>query len=161
MNHVALALLFALLMLPGLALVLVPFLPSLSYMLFVAIVYGFLDGFVHLTPLRLLILSGILAAGIATDYLAGALGAKLSGAAKRSILSGFAGFFLGFVILPPFGGFLGLFAGVLAGELFLGKSREEAVHAAAGSLLGAIAGIAINELLAAAFFVLFLFFALG
>ncbi|HJO89688.1 MAG: DUF456 domain-containing protein [Candidatus Pacebacteria bacterium] len=92
------------------------------------------------------------------DYFSGIIGAKYSGASKKGLLFGFLGLILGFIFLPPFGGFVGLFVGILIAEFIIKGNEIMALKTAAGSLIGIATGIFINILLAIAFFVLFVLF---
>ncbi len=147
-------------MLPGLAGVLLPLVPGIPYMFVVALVYALADRLSHISGLELLTLGLIAIASLAVDYLAGILGARAGGASKKALLFGMIGLILGMIILPPFGGILGLFLGVLAAELLGGKTALMAFKAGQGSVIGALTGIGINLLLALLFLILFVVFAL-
>jgi uncharacterized protein YqgC (DUF456 family) len=134
--------------------------PALSYMLLVAITFGLLDHFKDLSLNNLFVLIGIWAVSVLIDHLSGILGAKWGGASKRGLIYGFVGLLIGTAILPPFGGFLGLFGGVLFSELLANRKSGEAVKAATGSLIGSIMGVAVNTILAVIFFLLFIYFLL-
>lgn len=149
-----------LLMLPGLAGVILPILPGLIYMLVVAAIFGVVDGFQHLQPAELGWLGLITLVSFAIDYLAGIAGARIGGANRRSLLAGTVGLVIGTFALPPLGGFIGLFVGILASELQQHGNRTKAAKAATSGLIGTAAGIAINFVLAILFLVLFVRFAL-
>ena len=154
-----LKIIFTLIMAPGLLMVLAPMLPAMPYMFIVAAVFGLINDFTDLTIQNLGILGGILIASILIDYLAGLLGAKFGGASKKSLLYGLLGIIIGFIFMPPLGGFLGLFAGILFGEFVVnGKSGAKALKAATGSLMGSFVGFLISILLAVAFFTTFIIF---
>ncbi|MDP6387709.1 MAG: DUF456 domain-containing protein [Candidatus Pacebacteria bacterium] len=136
----------------------VPMMPALPYMFLMAVIFGLFDGFVNLTLVNLGVLGGILIASILIDYFSGIIGAKYSGASKKGLLFGFLGLILGFIFLPPFGGFVGLFVGILIAEFIIKGNEIMALKTAAGSLIGIATGIFINILLAIAFFVLFVLF---
>lgn len=160
MSHLALVILFAVLLLPAVGMVFIPFLPAFWYLIAVAAIFGAIDGFVHLTFANFAILAGIFGASILVDWSAGLLGAKLGGAAWKSVVFGALGAFVGFFILPPFGILPGLFAGVLLGELHRRRSAPAALRAAGGALIGTLTGIALNVVLALSFIALFVWFAL-
>jgi hypothetical protein len=145
-------------MFPGMFMTLIPMVPALPYMFLVAGAFGFLDGFERLTTQNLWVLAGILIVSILVDYFSGIIGAKYGGASRRGMLFGFLGLILGFMIFPPFGGFIGLFTGILIAEFIIKKSEIGALRAATGSLIGTLSGIFINTLLAITFFVLFVIF---
>ncbi len=160
MNHPLLVAVFAVALLPALGLVFIPLFPTFWYLLGVAALFAFVDGFIHLTFTHLAILGSIFAASLAVDWSAGFLGARFGGAAWKSLLYGAIGGGIGFLLIPPLGAFLGLFLGVLIGELQRMRSTREALKAAGGALLGTIAGIALNAVLALAFILCFIAFAL-
>lgn len=160
MTQTFLLIIFGLLLLPGLAMVFVPFLPAFWYLLAVAALFGAIDGFVHLTLGNFALLAAIFGASILVDWSAGLLGARLGGAAWKSLFFGVFGAFVGFLILPPLGVLPGLFAGVLFGELYRRKSAPAALRAAGGALIGVVTGLAINAALALLFVVSFVLFVL-
>jgi len=149
---------FSFLIFLGIFMAFVPMLPAIFYMFVMAVIFSLINGFTIITPWQLAILGGVFLLGFLNDMLSGILGAKWSGASKKSMLYGFVGLIVGTLTLPPFGGIVGLFAGVLIAELMLGKTHQKAMKAATGSLIGAITGMVINLILASAFFVLFLIF---
>src|SRR3989344_7169835 len=117
MTHSTLVLLFGLLLIPGFAMVFVPMLPGFWFLLAVVVLFALIDGFTHVTAGNFALLGVIFALSIIVDWSPGLLGAKLGGAAWKSLLSGGLGGFVGLLILPPLGTFLGLFVGVFLGEL--------------------------------------------
>lgn len=160
MSHITLVVLALFFMLPGLLGVLLPAIPGVPYMFVVALVFGFVDRFAHLTGRELGWLAALAILSLVVDYTAGLLGAKLGGASKKAAAAGFMGLLLGTLLLPPIGGFIGLFAGVLFAELTRGQDERQALKAATGSVLGSLAGIAINLGVGLLLALLFLFFAL-
>lgn len=149
-----------LLMLPGIAGVVVPALPGVPFMFVVALGYAVIDEFQRLTGNELAILGGLAVASLVVDYLAGTLGARFSGASVKSLAMGILGLVIGLIILPPLGGILGLFVGIFAAEFIRHKDQYRALKAATGGLIGSLAGIAINLLLAISFLIVFLVFTL-
>jgi uncharacterized protein len=152
---------FSLLLLPGIFLVFIPGFPALLYMTIVAVIYGFVDDFVHLTPVNLLVLAGLFVVAFIVDSLAGLVGARYGGASRNAILSGIAGAVMGTLILPPVGGIVGLFLGVLIAELLQRKGGQKAIRAASRSVLGALGGMIINSAVALAFFIIFILSAIN
>ncbi|KKU70749.1 MAG: hypothetical protein UX94_C0001G0038 [Parcubacteria group bacterium GW2011_GWA2_47_21] len=151
---------FALLMVPGLVFVFSPLMPAIPYMFVVAIVFGFIDGWQHVTLANFGILGLIVAFAVLIDHLAGLLGAKYGGASKKALAGGLAGLLTGTALLPPFGGFLGLFLAVFFIELINHRREKSAFRAALGALIGSATGVAANVFLAFLFIVLFLLFSL-
>lgn len=136
----------------------VPMMPAIPYMFLMIGIFGLFDGFKDLTVDNLWVFFWILIASILIDYFAGVIGAKYGGASRKGILFGFVGLILGFLLMPPFGGFLGLFIGIFVAEFILKGDKNKALKAATGSLIGSIAGVIINTFLAIAMFVLFILF---
>lgn len=135
-------------------------LPGLPFMFVVALAFGFVDKFVHISTIDLIILGGIAALSILVNYLSGFYGAKMLGATKKAIIAGVIGFLIGLIFFPPFGGFVGLFLGVFIIEISLFPDLIGALKKASGSLVGSLVGVLINLLLAGVFIALFTIFAL-
>ena len=129
-------------------------------MFFITCLFAFIDGFTHITLSGLGILGIIVLLSMLIDTLAGIVGAKYSGASKKSLIYGFIGVIVGTALFFPFGGILGLFGGVLLGELLQQRSSRVALKSATGSVIGTFAGMVINCLLAITFLILFLIFVL-
>jgi uncharacterized protein YqgC (DUF456 family) len=129
--------------------------PGLVYMLVVAILFGAVDKLEHLTLIEFIPLLMIVLASTLVDYLSGILGARWSGASKTAVVYGFIASIIGILLLPPFGGVVGLFFGVLVAELSRKRDQNEAIKAATGSVLGTLAGMGVNFLLAIAFILAF------
>lgn len=159
MQYYILVLIFSALLLPGIigsALSM----PGLPYMFLIALVFGFVDKFQHLSIIELVYLGIVATAAILVDYLSGVLGAKFSGATRNGVIGGILGFALGLILFPPFGGFIGLFLGIFIIELTNFAHWKKALKAASGSLIGTLTGIGINMLLAAIFTILFVLFSI-
>lgn len=146
-------------MAPGLIGVLIPILPGVGYMFVIALLFGFVDQFQHLTGSELGWLGLLALISLGVDYVAGVIGAKYFGASQYAIRVGLVGMLLGTFLAPPFGALIGLGIGVYIGSSLQKKSKKEAVRAASGSIIGSTAGIAINLLLAILFLLLFIRFA--
>lgn len=151
---------FIILLLPGLVGVILPILPGIPYMFVVALIFAVIDKFQHLTGNNLLVLGLIAGLSLMIDYFAGLLGARFGGASRKAILFGLTGLIAGLILLPPWGGIIGLFSGVLVAEVSIGRKHLQALKAAGGSLLGTLTGIIINLILSIAFLVLFIVWAI-
>ncbi|OHA17704.1 MAG: hypothetical protein A2664_03770 [Candidatus Taylorbacteria bacterium RIFCSPHIGHO2_01_FULL_46_22b] len=154
--EILLIVVFSCLLLCGVLLALIPSVPAMLYMLIVATLFGFVDQFTHLTLTVYFILVSLYVISFLVDLLSGALGAKYGGASLRSILFGIIGAFVGTLLLPPFGGLLGLFGAILASEFLIHNDHKHAFRAATLGVLGAAVGVVINSILATVFFVTFL-----
>jgi len=159
MSNTLLAIIFTILLIPGIAGAFLP-LPGLLYMFIISLIFGFVDKFAHLQPWELGILAGIALISIINDYLTGMLGAKYGGAAQKSMLFGIAGMIVGLILFPPFGGLVGVFVGILITELIRGTKQEKALRAATGGLIGSIVGMVVTLVLAIIFLFLFAIFAI-
>jgi len=150
---------FSLLLLPGLAGIILP-VPGLAYMFLVALIFGLVNHFQQMTWQNLVVLGVILIISIITDAVSGIIGAKYGGASKQSMIAGFIGMIVGVMALPPFGGLLGIFLGVMIWEIISRSNRKKAMRAASASLIGSVAGMLLSLLLSLLFIVLFILFAI-
>ena len=158
MPYFALAIIFSILCALGLAGAFLPFLPGVPYMLAVAVIFGFIDKFQHLTSPNIYLLVFLTILSLAIDHFSGVLGAKYGGASRQSLILGFIGFIIGTLVLPPYGGIIGLFFAVLVVELLATKDHIKAVKAAGGSLFGTLTGMVANFILSLAFLTIFIIF---
>lgn len=149
-------LVFGILAFFGLVAALIPGIPALFYMLLVSLVFGFIDDFQNLTKMEFLVLLGIYLVSFCVDVFSGVLGAKYGGASFRSFCYGVLGAIVGTLALPPLGGLIGLFAGVFISEMARHRSSKDAARAASFGVLGVVAGLAINIVLAIVFFCTFI-----
>lgn len=160
MSHTALIVLATLLMIPGIIGILIPAIPGIPYMLVIALVFGSIDRWQHLQGAEIGWLAALAVLSLVVDYAAGILGARFGGASKKALTFGFIGMIIGTIILPPFGGLLGLFCGIMLAELARAKNHVKALKAATGGVMGALAGMAVNLMLAVFFLILFIIFSL-
>ena len=157
MTYIAWLIIAAVLLLPGIAISVLP-VPGILYMLAIAAMFGILDHFVHLSGLDLGILSVLALVTLAADFWSGIAGAKWGGAHWTSILWGMVGLFVGSVVIPIpfFGSVIGMILGVLGSELYRTKNIQAAQKAAAGSFFGWLAGTGFKVVAAVIFLVLFI-----
>jgi uncharacterized protein YqgC (DUF456 family) len=78
------------------------------------------------------------------DYVVPAAGAKKYGASKFGVWGSILGMLIGLFVFPPFGLFIGGFAGALIGELFAGKGGDDAFRAGLGVFIGSLVGMGIK-----------------
>jgi hypothetical protein len=159
MSYVIFLVVASILMLVGIPLVFTPF-PSLLFMMVVAVGFGFVDNFTHLSGGELGILAGVFALSILVDQLSGILGARYSGASAKSIFYGMIGMILGTIILPPFGGMVGLFVAVVLSEYKNHQDHSRALKAGAGSFIGMLAGKIACAVIGLIFLIMFIVFAI-
>jgi len=158
MSDIVLIIATSILLLPGLLGVFLPMLPGIPFMFVIALIYAVVTKFAVLSGTEISYLAGLMFLSLLIDFLSGLLGAKIGGASGKSLLIGIVGLLIGTVLLPPFGGILGMFLGVVAGEIYFFGKTKTAVKAATGSVIGSLSGMAINLLVGLAFVVLFLLF---
>jgi uncharacterized protein YqgC (DUF456 family) len=142
-------------MIPGVLAMITPMIPGIPYMFLLTVVYGLIDRFQTFEWWYLLIFLGLVIIASFVDYFAGVLGARYGGASKKSAMFGLGGLIIGMIIFPPFGAFLGLFLGVLIGEIVQFGPKMKALKAAGFSLAGAVVGVVVNFLIALGFFITF------
>ncbi len=102
----------------------------------------------------LVIMGALMIAVTLVDYLVPAAGAKKYGASKLGVWGSIIGMFVGIFFFPPWGVFVGAFAGVLVGELISRREGKKALRAGWGVFVGNMVGIGFKL----AFSVVVLFF---
>ena len=108
--------------------------PPLVFLSLILLCFGFgWDTF----SFGFLITMGVIAVGVTvTDFLLPNVVAKKRGASKAGTIGSLVGMFAGMALIPPFGLFVGAFAGAVIGELTFGKNRQNALKAGWGVFLG-------------------------
>ena len=156
MISIAIFVLMIILLLAGLIGVTLRILPGASLMFVMTLIYAFINHFQRLSITDIVILGVIALAAELIDYFSGVYGAKIFGASKAGIIGGMIGSMIGLFLLPPFGLFIGLVAGVAIVEFFIKKKTvRHSTRAAAGALIGSVAGLVINLVLAITFIIIF------
>jgi uncharacterized protein YqgC (DUF456 family) len=140
------------------ALTFIPALPIVPVQFAVILLYSILSGFLFVSGWELLVFAVFAALSLLVDYSAGALGAKIGGAHRWSVLAGIIGGLLGTFFFPPFGAFVGIPLFVFASESFIKKKPSQAGKTAGLSFAGAVGGVIVNGFLAFATAILFLIF---
>jgi uncharacterized protein YqgC (DUF456 family) len=95
-------------------------------------------------PLSVTFLIAVGAAMVAVillDYVFPIVGAKRFGASKTGVWCSLIGMLVGVFFIPPWGIFIGAFAGAVLGEFVLGKKGKEALRAGWGVFAGTMLGI--------------------
>jgi uncharacterized protein YqgC (DUF456 family) len=116
--------------------------PPLSYI--ALIILSFARNWEPFSTTFLIVMAVLTGIVLILDYIVPAAGAKKYGASKWGIWGSVFGMILGLFVFPPFGLFLGGFAGAFAGELLAGKGNEAALRAGWGVLFGNVVGIGIK-----------------
>ncbi|MDB9822553.1 DUF456 domain-containing protein [Deltaproteobacteria bacterium] len=78
------------------------------------------------------------------DYLVPVLGAAKAGASKTGIYLSIAGMILGIFLFPPWGIFIGAFAGGIAGEILAGRKGKEAIKVGWAIFVGNMLSVGIK-----------------
>lgn len=147
------------LMLVGLVGTVLPAIPGLPLIFGGMLLAAWADGFQRIGIPMLVLLGVLTLLSIGIDLLATALGAKRVGASRKAIIGAVLGTFAGLFVFPPFGLFLGPFAGAVAGELLHMRGSAQLGHAARvgfGTWVGILVGVALKLTLALAMIGLFL-----
>ncbi len=140
------------------SLALIPILPIVPAQFLVVLLFSAFTSFSIVSGGQLIVFGALAAFSLVVDYSAGAMGAKLGGAHRWSVLAGVLGGIVGSVMMPPFGGFVGIPLFVFVTELLIKKVPRQSVRTAGMSLLGAVGGVIANSLLAFTTAILFLIF---
>jgi uncharacterized protein YqgC (DUF456 family) len=143
----------------GIFMTFIPFMPAIFFMLFISFIFAVITGFHVISVFELGILCLIFLVALLNDSFSGIIGAKWGGASNKSIMIGVVGIIVGFFAFPPLGAVIGFFAGIFFSEIYFGKSKNKAIKAATGSLIGSAVGMVINATIAIAFFATFMIFA--
>ena len=133
-----------------------PVLPGAPVIFGGYLLWGIASGWADYSVTTVIIVGIVAALLFASDYYAGAIGAKKYGASKWAVLFAVAGGIFGLIFLSVPGLIIGPLVGAVAGELLIGKSRQEALRAGWGTFLGIVLGnllkFAAATVLAALFF---------
>jgi len=89
----------------------------------------------------LIIMGALMLAVSLVDYVFPAIGAKRYGASKAGVWFSIIGMLVGIFFIPPWGMFIGAFAGALIGELLVGKGGKKALQAGWGVFVGNMVSI--------------------
>jgi hypothetical protein len=92
----------------------------------------------------LVVMGGLTILTLVLDYAVPAIGARKVGASKWGIWGSILGMLIGLIFFPPFGLFIGGFTGAMAGELYAGKSGDQAFKAGLGVFVGNLLAIALK-----------------
>jgi len=121
----------------GMVLPAIPGPPILLMGLFTA---AWAENFHYVGSGTLIILALLCVAAVALDFIAGALGAKRSGASRAAVIGALLGAILG-LFLFPLGLIFGPFVGAMIGELSTGRPWQQASRAGWGATIGMLIGI--------------------
>ena len=140
----------------GIAGTIVPVLPGIPLAFGVILLYGFYDGFVHITSHYLITLGVFTAISLAVDQLSMIWGMKVFQSDNRAIVGSTIGSLVGLFVWPPFGMLLFCFLGAFVVEYYLHRDSEQAFHSSLGALVGFLSGTVFKALVGIMFLVSFL-----
>lgn len=139
----------ALLVVAGIAGTIVPGLPGAPLVLAGLVLAAWIDGFAHVGWPTWLVLGLLVAASVAVDFGASALGAQRFGASPRALAGAALGAVVGLFFGLP-GLLLGPFAGAVVGEYSARRDLLQAGRAGVGTFVGLVLGAAARAALALA-----------
>ena len=113
-----------------------PILPGPPLSFVALLILSFAKDWEPFSVIFFVIMGGLTVLITILDYLVPAVGAKKYGASKFGIWGSLIGLFVGIFVFPPFGIFLGGFAGAVVGELLSGREGREALRAGWGAFIG-------------------------
>ncbi len=129
-----------LLMLAGIVGSFIPVLPGVPLAWLGLLIYAWVTGFERVSLLAVIIFLVVTLLTLALDFAAPMLGASKYRASKFGIFGAFVGFFIGIIFVPYVGFIVGPFAGAFLGELIAVRKTRQALGSALGALVGFIAG---------------------
>ncbi len=145
------------LILIGLLGTVLPVLPGIPLAFVGMLLAAWVGDFTKISLITVIVLGLLTAASVAVDFFASLIGAKRAGASKMAMLGGALGGLIGFFILNIVGLIIGPFIGVVAVEMFRGKSAREAGKIGFGTWIGMAVGMALKVGLAFTMLGIFLF----
>lgn len=140
----------SLLIIAGLAGILIPGLPSLPLIFLGILIYAAFTHFTTITLSTIIFFAFLTLLATGLSYVAGLIGAKKLGATRYGLWGGLIGLLIG-LIFSPFGLFsiiLGPLLGTIIGEMIGGKQALESSKIGLGTLVGYLAAIIIDLIIA-------------
>lgn len=128
--------LITLLMVVGMIGIIVPIMPGIFLVWMGVFVYVYRNGFEVISLPMFLFFTLIVLVSGTSDLWLPYLGARKTGASKRTFVFGLVGSIIGSIILPIIGTIIGYVAGVFVGEYHKRRDWQQAKRAGLGSLAG-------------------------
>ncbi len=146
-----------LLMLLGLAGTFLPVLPGTGLIFLGILLYGLYDQFQVITGEFMAAMAALALLAMATDYLAGAVGARRVKATRAGYLGAVVGGIVGIFTLGPIGLLVGPFLGAITGEVASGRTARQAVRVGVATVVGVMGGMLLKAAIGITMIVLFIF----
>ena len=140
----------------GIAGTFVPILPGIPLSFIAILLYGWYDGFQHITAHYLIVLGVFTVVSVVVDQLTMVWGMKVFHSDNRAIIGSTLGSLLGIFIWPPFGMLIFCFLGAFVVEYYLYKDSDRALHSSIGALLGFLSGTLFKVVLGIGFLISFI-----
>lgn len=151
------AVLALIVMLVGLAGIFLPVVPGVALIWLAAVGYAVADGFTHLGPLTLAVLTLLGVLGVTAELWMSSLGGKLGGASWWSLLAGLLLGLVGLIFYSVPGAVIGAVLGVLGVEAWRREGDwHEALKASGGWLVGWVLSIVVQLLIGLVMIAIFL-----
>jgi len=144
-----------LLMLLGLVGTFLPVLPGTGLILGAVVLYGLYDHFQVVSAEFVALMGALFLLSMATEYLAGAVGARRVRASRAGTVGAVLGSIVGLVLIGPLGLIVGPFAGAVAGEAASGRSSRQAMRVGVATVIGVMGGMLIKAVIGVTMIVLF------
>lgn len=125
----------------GLAGTVIPVLPGLPLVFLSIAVYAVATGFRVIPPAALAVMLLATVAGMALEYGLGPAAARRRGASRAAFWGAIVGGIAGALSFPPLGILLGPLAGAVVGELWSGRSWQQALATGWTTVAGLLAGL--------------------
>jgi uncharacterized protein YqgC (DUF456 family) len=140
MNLLALALTIIIFII-GLIGTVLPALPGPILIFGGILVYGFLTDFTKLNSEFFILQAIVLVIIVASDYVASAIGTRLSGGSRQAAIGATIGTIFALLFLGPLGIVIGPFVGACTVELLRGLKFAQAMNVGLGTLVGTLGGV--------------------
>ncbi|MCL6581526.1 MAG: DUF456 domain-containing protein [Firmicutes bacterium] len=144
-----------LLMLLGLVGTFVPVLPGTGLIFLGIFLYALYDRFQVVTGPFVAAMFALTLLTMATDYVAGALGARRVQASRAGILGAALGGVVGLFIFGPVGIIVGPLLGAVTGEVASGRTMNQALRVGVATVVGTAGGMVLKAAVGLAMILLF------
>jgi len=144
-----------LLMLLGLVGTFLPVLPGTGLIFGAIVLYGLHDRFQVVSGEFVAAMGALALLAMATDYLAGLVGARRVRATRAGYVGALLGAVVGVVVFGPIGLIVGPFLGAVTGEVASGRTARQAVRVGTATVIGVMGGMVLKAAIGLTMIVLF------